>query len=391
MADHHAQAVELSRIVLGRTGDPTIRTLATDILLTSRPQIGMMQGWLDVWGLPLAGWGPRMAWMGHAMGGPMPGMATAEEIASPRELPPAVPGADDPPSCGRRRDGSGRGRSGRAARRPPARPGEPNQPTGRGHGDGGAPGRTRAARLGGNDGLVRDRATWTTPRNDVSHRETGSLMARHPIQFGPRLRRGCAAVGTEDLQTALAPVPGGARELHARCMLCLSVIAPVPTARCTVGASEHQRDVNDQARTPSKGRSADATMVARPCAPGPPLRWALAPASASSPEQRLGYRQRRARRTGEWPRAWGECVLKATLPASNRSCFDVEVMLPGVGDAILLAPRAAGLVDRPQGASALTSGVLQASGRSRCTPRGLGRTATAERLKLDGRIDRCAD
>lgn len=89
MSDHHAQAVEMSLIALVRTEDPAIRTLATDILLTQQAQIGMMQGWLDLWGLPQAGFGPRMAWMGHTMDGPMPGMASAEEMASLRELPPA--------------------------------------------------------------------------------------------------------------------------------------------------------------------------------------------------------------------------------------------------------------------------------------------------------------
>lgn len=89
MSDHHAQAVEMSLIVLGRTDDPAIRTLATDILLTQQAQIGMMHGWLDIWGLPQAGFGPRMAWMGHAMDGSMPGMASDDEMASLRDLPPA--------------------------------------------------------------------------------------------------------------------------------------------------------------------------------------------------------------------------------------------------------------------------------------------------------------
>ena len=88
MADHHSQAVEMALIVYGRTEDPTIRILATDILMTQQAQIGMMRGWLDVWGLPATGWQPRMAWMGHAMDGPMPGMASREEVASLRDLPP---------------------------------------------------------------------------------------------------------------------------------------------------------------------------------------------------------------------------------------------------------------------------------------------------------------
>ncbi len=89
MSDHHAQAVEMALIAVVRTENPAIRTLATDILLTQQAQIGMMHGWLDLWGLPLAGFGPRMAWMGHPIDGPMPGMATAEEMASLRALPPA--------------------------------------------------------------------------------------------------------------------------------------------------------------------------------------------------------------------------------------------------------------------------------------------------------------
>jgi len=89
MSCHHNQAVEMALIAFDRSENPAIRTLATDILLTQQAQIGMMRGWLDVWGLPPTGWEPRMAWMGHPMDGPMPGMATAEEVGSLRELPPA--------------------------------------------------------------------------------------------------------------------------------------------------------------------------------------------------------------------------------------------------------------------------------------------------------------
>jgi uncharacterized protein (DUF305 family) len=39
-----------------------------------------MSGWLDAWGHPWTSAGPRMAWMGMAMDGPMPGMATPEQI-----------------------------------------------------------------------------------------------------------------------------------------------------------------------------------------------------------------------------------------------------------------------------------------------------------------------
>src|ERR671921_780680 len=80
MMVHHAQAVEMAEIVRDKTESEEIRTLATDIALTQQAQIGMMQGWLDVWGLSPTGTEPAMSWMGHPTEGPMPGMATPEEI-----------------------------------------------------------------------------------------------------------------------------------------------------------------------------------------------------------------------------------------------------------------------------------------------------------------------
>lgn len=88
MSVHHAQAVEMANIVKDKTEDEEIRTLATDILLTQQAQIGQMQGWLDVWGLPATGSEPSMAWMGMAMEGRMPGMATSEEVNELRNAPP---------------------------------------------------------------------------------------------------------------------------------------------------------------------------------------------------------------------------------------------------------------------------------------------------------------
>ena len=87
MADHHAQAVTMADIIRDRTEDPVLKTTATDIVLTQQSQIGRMQGWLDVWGLPLSSTDPPMAWMGHD--GPMPGMAARAEINSLSTLPVA--------------------------------------------------------------------------------------------------------------------------------------------------------------------------------------------------------------------------------------------------------------------------------------------------------------
>ncbi len=82
---HHEQAVRMSLLLLDRTEDPAIRGLAKDILLSQQNQIGLMTGWLDAWDVPLIGDDAPMVWMGHA--GPMPGMATREELATLSTLP----------------------------------------------------------------------------------------------------------------------------------------------------------------------------------------------------------------------------------------------------------------------------------------------------------------
>jgi uncharacterized protein (DUF305 family) len=88
MIVHHAQAVQMAEIVRDKTNSDDIRLLAADISLTQQAQVGIMQGWLEVWGLPITGEEPAMAWMGHPMDGLMPGMATPEEITRLSQLPP---------------------------------------------------------------------------------------------------------------------------------------------------------------------------------------------------------------------------------------------------------------------------------------------------------------
>lgn len=88
MMVHHAQAVEMSEIIRDRTNNDRIETLATDITLTQQAQIGQMQGWLNLWDLPIAGTEPAMEWMGMSVEGRMPGMASQEEINRLRNLPP---------------------------------------------------------------------------------------------------------------------------------------------------------------------------------------------------------------------------------------------------------------------------------------------------------------
>lgn len=104
MQVHHLQAVEMSTLVRDRTDNPEIRLLAYDIARSQQQQAGQMFGWLSVWGLPQASATPAMAWMtggsaaalagghpshgsgtdtaGSATGTPMPGMATAGELAA---------------------------------------------------------------------------------------------------------------------------------------------------------------------------------------------------------------------------------------------------------------------------------------------------------------------
>jgi uncharacterized protein (DUF305 family) len=85
MMVHHAQAVEMAEIVRDKTEREEIRLLATDIALTQQAQIGQMQGWLAVWGLPATGGDLTMSWMGHPTEGRMPGMASPIEIEELRQ------------------------------------------------------------------------------------------------------------------------------------------------------------------------------------------------------------------------------------------------------------------------------------------------------------------
>ena len=77
----------MSEIVHRRSPDPDVNYLAFDVLSTQQGQVGIMTGWLDQWGEPHSSAEPAMAWMGAPSDGPMPGMATEEEIRSLDTLP----------------------------------------------------------------------------------------------------------------------------------------------------------------------------------------------------------------------------------------------------------------------------------------------------------------
>lgn len=95
MSAHHAQAVDMSMVILDKTDDPQLHTVATDMARTQQAQIGIMQGWLMEWELPSRGPEEPMTWMadsGHDHGGGegevpdrMPGLATDEELVGLEE------------------------------------------------------------------------------------------------------------------------------------------------------------------------------------------------------------------------------------------------------------------------------------------------------------------
>jgi uncharacterized protein (DUF305 family) len=97
MSRHHLQGVQMANLAQGRSTDPVILSLAFDISATQTNQVGRMQGWLSLWGLPNTSGQAPMQWMGatdHSMAGMdmstpgalMPGMATEQEMDQLRSL-----------------------------------------------------------------------------------------------------------------------------------------------------------------------------------------------------------------------------------------------------------------------------------------------------------------
>ncbi|SHJ59684.1 Uncharacterized conserved protein, DUF305 family [Nocardiopsis flavescens] len=89
MSVHHNQAVDMSMIILEKTEDPELRTVATDMARTQQAQVGRMQGWLLAWDLPVRAPDRPMAWMaghehsdgsGDGIPETMPGLATEEQL-----------------------------------------------------------------------------------------------------------------------------------------------------------------------------------------------------------------------------------------------------------------------------------------------------------------------
>ena len=89
MAVHHAQATDMAETVRRNTQDENIYALASEIVIIQQLQIGQIRGWLGNWDLPEEGNDLPMTWMGHPTSGPMPGMASSEQISRLASLPQA--------------------------------------------------------------------------------------------------------------------------------------------------------------------------------------------------------------------------------------------------------------------------------------------------------------
>ncbi|GAA3945399.1 DUF305 domain-containing protein [Actinomadura viridis] len=92
MIPHHRQAVEMSKVVAARSGDPEVKRLAGQIERAQAPEISTMTGWLRQWGATVppedggAGEGGHGGMdhggMDHGgSGGGMPGMMTGKQMA----------------------------------------------------------------------------------------------------------------------------------------------------------------------------------------------------------------------------------------------------------------------------------------------------------------------
>jgi uncharacterized protein (DUF305 family) len=85
MSVHHAQAVHMAMVEYDRGQDSTVRRIAYDIATSQQYQIGVMEGWLREWRLPLTTDREPMAWVpgGKEMlqaDGRMPGLASTDEL-----------------------------------------------------------------------------------------------------------------------------------------------------------------------------------------------------------------------------------------------------------------------------------------------------------------------
>jgi uncharacterized protein (DUF305 family) len=91
MSVHHAQAVEMGMYAFQKSNDSEIQILGYDIATTQQYQIGVMNTWLQDWGLTTQPPKGRMSWMTEGTkalqsNGLMPGMATDDELTKLKSL-----------------------------------------------------------------------------------------------------------------------------------------------------------------------------------------------------------------------------------------------------------------------------------------------------------------
>ncbi|WP_018335059.1 DUF305 domain-containing protein [Actinomycetospora chiangmaiensis] len=80
MSVHHRQAIQMAVWERSNTTDPALRQLAFDIESSQTQQLGMMQGWLQLWAQPTeSAPGNYMGWMGMPVPS-MPGMASEADL-----------------------------------------------------------------------------------------------------------------------------------------------------------------------------------------------------------------------------------------------------------------------------------------------------------------------
>lgn len=84
MAVHHEQAITMAGLAQTR-GGPAVRALANTILVNQSQEVGLLRGWLKLWGEPAASSTP-MSWMQDASMGGMKGSMSMSGMASPRQM-----------------------------------------------------------------------------------------------------------------------------------------------------------------------------------------------------------------------------------------------------------------------------------------------------------------
>lgn len=83
MVVHHTQGVVLAHVAELNSTDREVRLVAYDIEYTQTSEIGSMQGWLDLWGVPRLTSLPPMQWMSGGGAGGMAGMNMGGSAAAP--------------------------------------------------------------------------------------------------------------------------------------------------------------------------------------------------------------------------------------------------------------------------------------------------------------------